>query len=538
VDRVDQPMATSQQSRSPKKQSSKKGGGRKGAPQQPAAPWWPPLLLIFVAVFALNGNTLNHDYALDDDVVYLQNRHVQRGVEGIPDIVSHSFIHGHNGHNDQSYRPVVLVLFALEFEQFGNDPFVGHFLNVLWYGVAGWLLYLVLLRFFPRWPRYLPLLMTLIFLAHPVHTEVVANIKGRDEIVNFIFLFLAVLLLLEHVRSQKTWQLVVSGLSFCLALLSKESSVTFLAVIPLILYFFTPVTWKRMPLLMVPYVLAFGVYWGLRSHFLDNVTFGEEMTVLNNALVAASGPGEKLASAILIMGIYVKLLFFPHPLSFDYSYNQIPIVSFGDPKALLALALFAGLGFVALRGWKRKDPLAFAILYFFITMSVVSNIFIEIGATLAERFLFAPSLAFAIGAVVLPARLLGLEKGQLKPAKMYLAAAPLLAFFAYKTIDRNVDWASNEALFFSALEATPNSTRAQMAVGSVYLIRAESTRNQAEQVRNYQQSLAYFQRSVEILPSNFEGWYNLGVASQALGQEQQAMTAYQNALSYSPSDPN
>src|SRR3989304_5494123 len=64
-------------------------------------------VFIFVFSFLLYANTLNHSYALDDDVVYLKNRDVQAGFSGIKNILNHSFIYGFTGHNDQSYRPVV-----------------------------------------------------------------------------------------------------------------------------------------------------------------------------------------------------------------------------------------------------------------------------------------------------------------------------------------------------------------------------------------------------------------------------------------------
>ena len=82
-------------------------------------------LFIFVFAFLLYANTLNHGYVLDDDVVYLKNKDVQAGFSGIKSILHHSFIYGFTGHNDQSYRPVVSILFAIEKQFFGNNPHTG-----------------------------------------------------------------------------------------------------------------------------------------------------------------------------------------------------------------------------------------------------------------------------------------------------------------------------------------------------------------------------------------------------------------------------
>ena len=74
------------------------------------------MFVIFLFAFLLYANTLNHGYVLDDDVVYLKNKDVQAGLSGIPSILHHSFIYGFTGHNDQSYRPVVLIIYAVEKE--------------------------------------------------------------------------------------------------------------------------------------------------------------------------------------------------------------------------------------------------------------------------------------------------------------------------------------------------------------------------------------------------------------------------------------
>src|SRR3954463_7198591 len=92
--------------------------------------------IVFVFAFLLYANTLNNGYVLDDDVVFVKNKDVQQGFGGIKSILHHSFIFGFTGHNDQSYRPVVSIIFAIEKEFFGNNPHTGHFINVLLFGLS------------------------------------------------------------------------------------------------------------------------------------------------------------------------------------------------------------------------------------------------------------------------------------------------------------------------------------------------------------------------------------------------------------------
>src|ERR1035437_6866636 len=104
--------------------------------------------VVFLFAFLLYANTLNHGYVLDDDVVYLKNKDVQAGLRGIPGILHHSFIYGFTGHNDQSYRPVVLVIFAIEKDFFGNNPHTGHFINILLFGLSCILLFRLMKQLF------------------------------------------------------------------------------------------------------------------------------------------------------------------------------------------------------------------------------------------------------------------------------------------------------------------------------------------------------------------------------------------------------
>lgn len=79
---------------------------------------------------------------------------------------------------------------------------------------------------------------TLLFIAHPVHTEVVANIKSRDEILAFLFLVLALSFWGNYARKPQAKTLLLALLAYTGALFSKESAVTFLAIFPLTFYFF------------------------------------------------------------------------------------------------------------------------------------------------------------------------------------------------------------------------------------------------------------------------------------------------------------
>ena len=160
---------------------------------------------IFLVIFAISiyANTFTHEYASEGSRLLSQSdiAHKGLGVDGIMNIFKQD---GYAEVNDRKakfipanehYQPVTLLTFAIEYALFGESPHVSHIINVLLYALTGMLLLSVLNRIFSGYledrPRkILAFVATLIFIAHPVHTEIVASVKGRNELLSFLWLLL------------------------------------------------------------------------------------------------------------------------------------------------------------------------------------------------------------------------------------------------------------------------------------------------------------------------------------------------------------
>lgn len=159
-----------------------------------------PVFLVFAAITVLlYSNTFSHDYALDDEAVIEFNTHVHMGLAGLPTIFSSGYWSG-AGSFQNGYRPLSVASYALEYHFFGLNPAVSHVVNVALYAIPIMMLLSVLRQFDSSMAmrhgsasggrslsRYWPYITVLIFAVHPVHTEVVAKIKSRDEILAFLF---------------------------------------------------------------------------------------------------------------------------------------------------------------------------------------------------------------------------------------------------------------------------------------------------------------------------------------------------------------
>ncbi len=486
----------------------------------PLARKWMIIMGLILFTFVIYGNSIWNSYSGDDAIITTQNHFVQEGAKGIGQIFAKGFLYGFNQRNDQSYRPITLTFMAVEKQMFGESPLVHHFFNVFWYAITAVFLFLTLLKVFRKYNYIVPLLITVLFIAHPIHTEVVANIKSRDEILSFLFCIIAVYCSMKYyIYDEAPTYVVLSWVFFFLSILSKETVLTYAFVIPMVYYYFTDFKPWKLIVIGMPFVGVVLLYMIIRLKVLTFFTFDEQMIVINNSLMAAHNWPDRLATTIFILGKYIYLLFVPYSLTWDYSYNQIPVVSLLSPQALISIAVYAGLIVYAIMGLKKKDPISFGIFYFIITMSVVSNLFIKIGSTMGERFLYTSSLGFCIAIAFIIVRLLKIQTDAPRPkvTSLYIVAGVILVPYSIRTITRNPDWKNNFALFSSAANISTNSARAHQAIAFTYTDSALKVTNANDRTALFNKAIPEYYAALKILPDYSEALYNLGWNYYSMG---------------------
>jgi len=504
----------------------------------------PGFILALLAV-VLYGNTFGHYFALDDYSVILENRVTKQGISAIPEIFKTSYRYGYYFTSDNLYRPLVKSMFAFEWSLSPGSAFPGHLMNVLFYAISGLTVFIGLKRI-TGGNVLLAFITAALFLAHPVHTEVVANIKSRDEILAFLFSFIALDQYIAALRTGKSSNVVSAGVAYFFAFLSKESSITFLAIFPLAGWYFTGEKISRVLKFTIPLVGVTVLFLIIRMAILGNTT-PDSVSVADNLLVAAKDPITRFATAVLILGLYLKILIFPHPLVFDYSFNQIPLVGAGDLKFLISALVYSGLLVFAILKLKSKNIFSFAILFLLITISISSNLFITIGSSMGERFLYAPSFGFcfAVACLILKA---GKIVNETLPGKfpdllfknktVLLLFAVLLLGYSIKTVARNPVWKDNYSLYSNDVLLSPNSTRTHYYLGN-YLVKPEAWEGKGaeEKNRTLRMGIDELKKSVSIYPGFSDAWTQMGVAYFKLSNSDSAMICYQKALALNPGYP-
>jgi hypothetical protein len=429
-------------------------------------------VLLFLLAFILYGASVNYGYILDDEMVITKNSFVQKGLAGLSDIFRYDSFLGYFQTKEQlflleggRYRPLSLATFAAEIEFFGaNHPAISHFINIVLYAFTGLMLFKIVkrLNMVPAVNNFLfPFLVAALWILHPIHVEAVVNIKGRDEIFALLGSLLALWASLKYVETSKPSYLLWSGVCLLLGLFSKESAITFLAIIPLTLWVFKQVSIKELIKISIPIAIASLVFILIRYEALGYwFDHGKGVSDLMNQPFVEMTTSEKYATIFYTLGWYIKLLFIPHPLTHDYYPYHVPKMHWSDASVIISLLLYAAMTAWAVYKIRNRNIYAYCILFFLLTISIVSNLVFSIGAFMNERFLYAPSIAFCIAVAFFFTSSLEKIISSANYKKIAFAGLSIVALlFAIRTMSRVPDWKDPLALDTADIKTSSNSAR-------------------------------------------------------------------------------
>ncbi len=471
-------------------------------------------LIILGFSFVLYGNTLFNNYALDDAIVITKNQFTKKGLSGVKDLLTTEYFTGFFGKQKNlvsggRYRPLSTISFAIEYEFFGKSPGISHFFNIIFYAITGYFLFLVLLQLFPvdndkKWWLSLPFLATVIWLAHPIHTEAVANIKGRDEILTLLGSLLSMWYAIKFVRQKKPLQLIWSSLFLFLGIMAKETAITFVFIIPFAIYLFVDKKGKNLVKVTAPLLITSVIYLLIRFSIVGLPTQEIPRELMNNPFLYATG-NEKFATIILTFIIYIKLLFFPHPLTYDYYPYHIYLVDFGNPWVIFSILFHLALVVIAFATLKRNKIISFGIFFYLASFSLVSNVLFPVGTFMNERFMFVPSIGFTL---ILSYYLLKFFES--KPKVLLTIAVLILLPYTGKTIVRNRDWKDDLTLFTHDVKISYDSAKSNTSAGGKLIEAAKREKNPAKKQEMLDDALFYLHRAVKIHPRYSDALLLLG----------------------------
>ncbi len=488
------------------------------------------LCLIFS--FIIFGNTLNHPFLFDDE--HLENYQGFYNLANIPKIFtsSHHFI------KSGVYRPMTSLSYVFNRLFFGDSPSGYRIVQILIYALNGWLLFLILriLLFSNLEATFIPLL----FLSYPVHNELVNVVVFRHELLAVFFGFLAILCRL------KSKNLFLVYTLFFASILSKESGAMILVISWYILWL------KQFKGMKKDFIFSTGLvlFYSLsRFMILGKLFLYDPTTIVENPLRHVKTL-ESILTALKIIGLYLGKLIFPVNLSIDYSYNQVTIVkNILNGWSLLGLSAIL-LSLIILFNKKINYKIRIAWAFFLFPILLVSNIFFKIGAIMADRWLYLPSLLITI-LVVLGVQALSKNSPitvQRTTAKVVRGTilSIIITLFVIENWQRNSEWEDNLSLYKSTARVSQNSVLARTNLAAAYLLKndldsAEKELKVATEIYPHYSHLLnnwgilyfrkgdfvkakeYFFKTLERYPEYFRAHENLAIIFEREGNYREAL---------------
>lgn len=501
-----------------------------------------PLIILFILSCSLYFNTLNHEYVLDDFSVIKDNFLVKRGVEGIGEIWKTHYRYGYGYQQASLYRPLSLTLFALQWEVAPDNPSFAHACNILLYSLLILVLYLFLIELFGKNKQFLAFISCALFLAHPIHTEVVANIKSVDEILVFLFSISAYLFLFSYLKNNSKKTHLAISLSFILlAFFSKENTVTMIGLIPFMLVLFKEKSWLNAFKISSLYIIPFFIYMVARFQVIGSLTSGKTIARIDNLLVSAPSEIVRISTALKIMLLYLWKLIVPTPLISDYSFKYLELNGIDNLYTWLSILLYTALVVAIIKWWNKNRIIVFSILFFLITFILYSNLFLTIGTAFGERLLFIPSLGFCVAIGYFIHKFLRIntirEFSMKKAGIKAIVPIVLLCLYSYKTIDRNKAWENDLSLYSTDVEVCYESARCQYHYGIALMkYKSLNATNENDRIRALKESTVAFKRAIEILPTYSDAYADLGLANYRLKNYAEGEQAYLQAIKLNKSN--
>jgi len=542
-------QGTHEKKLAPSKVAPSRGGLQKGT----STIAFIPLLIILLVSFAVYFNALSWDFVYDDKDQVVENPWI-RDIGNILTIFSKGvWSFKLEGNTSNYYRPLMHIVYMLNYHLFGLNPWGFHLVNILFHCGASVLVFLIIRRFLTEQrgttpSTYLspPFIAAVLFASHPIHTEAVTWIAGLPDVAFTVFYLLAFYFYMLF-RDGAKGCYAASVLSFSVATLFKEPALT----LPIVLIIYDYQLRKFDETLRVeikryiPYVVVSAIYLSLRYYALGSFAPTESYASLSTY--------QFIINVFPLFREYLTSLLWPFNPNFWHTFH--PISSLFDAKGMSSIVVTTIFVVVAVAARNRNKMLFWGLLLLVIPLLPVFYIKGITGKPFAERYLYLPSFGY----VLLVAVFLSWAKETLPHSVMIISivATIIVGAYAVGTINRNNAWKDNFALWSDTARKSPDSANAHYNLGVEYISLRQSDRAMAEfqaavrlkpdasEAHNdlgfayasegqWERAIAEYQTAVRLKPDNAKAHNNLGVAYASQGQADRAATEYQTAVRLKP----
>ena len=478
-----------------------------------------PILVILLVSFAVYVNSFSGNFVYDDNKQIVENPWI-RDVNNIPTIFSKSvWSFRPRLSTSNYYRPLMHVVYMLNYHIFGLKPWGYHLVNVLFHCGVVVLVFLIIQELMKgqRATKSLvylspPLMAAMLFASHPIHTEAVTWIAGLPDVAFALFYLLSFYcFMLFRGGTKRVFPLSI--LSFSVSLLFKEPALT----LPFMLIAYDSLfkKWDKTILSSIktysPYIVVsagylFMRYYALRS-FAPIASYPDLSTY------------QFVINVFPLFREYITSLLWPFYLNMWHTFH--PISSLVEAKGAISLVVTVMFFISAVAAYRKNRVVLFGLLFFVVPLLPVFYIKGISGKPFAERYLYLPSVGF----VLLLAIFLSWASEKLPRAAKGITIVIMIIVGVYSigTVSRNTVWKDNFSLWSDTVKKSPDIADAHNNLGDAYASKGQ-----------WEMAMTEFQAALRLDPNDADAHNNLGLAYASKGLPDMAITEYQTALNLKP----
>ncbi|XP_043418169.1 protein O-mannosyl-transferase TMTC1 isoform X3 [Panthera pardus] len=531
------------------------------------------------------GRSLQGEFVHDDVWAIVNNPDVRPGAPLRWGIFTNDFWGKGMAENTshKSYRPLCVLTFKLNVFLTGMNPFYFHAVNVILHCLVTLVLMYTCDKAVFR-NRRLAFATALLFAVHPIHTEAVAGIVGRADVLACLLFLLAFLSYNRSVDQRHVGEcfpptvspffLLLSLLLGTCAMLVKETGITVFGVC--LVYdlfslshkqeksYLTARTNRNFLLTMRPFLkrATLVITYVIVVLYFRLWIMGGSMPLFSEQDNPASFSPYILTRFLTysyLLAFNVWLLLAPVTLCYDWQVGSIPLVeTIWDTRNLATILLAVVMTLLSLHclaAFKRLEhkEVLVGLLFLVFPFIPASNLFFRVGFVVAERVLYMPSMGYCILFVH------GLSKlctwlNRCGATTLTVSTVLLLLLFSWKTVKQNEIWLSRESLFRSGVQTLPHNAKVHYNYANflkdqgrnreaiyhyrtalrLYPRHASALNNLGTLTRDTAEAKIYYQRALQLNPQHNRALFNLGNLLKSQEKKEEAITLLKDSIKYGP----
>ena len=450
---------------------------------------WKYFFVIIFCIGIVYARTLSFDFVNYDDYDLVFNN--ESFISNPLNIGTAFSTHAFTTHRKESvyYRPILLTSYIIDYQIWKLNPLGYHLTNILLHCLAAILVFLLINSLTQN--RIVALLSSLLFALHPIQVESVAWVAGRNDVLVGLFITMMMYFYIRQyeIPEKKKSYLLLTGLSFTMAIFTKETAVFCILLLPLYDVVIRKISFaslftKESLVKFVPFVVVLGIYLTIRLLLFGEIAGTEKL------YGALSFIGRfKILPAILME--YLSFLIAPIRLSIEHPLDKIIwLEPIWYPSAIAGIILL-----IIIYWWTRRHDsiLFFGLLWLVICIFPALNIF-PLAVPVLEHRLYMASIGFVLVVCYGLSHIIKTHSQNFWriPVILLITACGVSSAFRLPV------WQNSETLWLDAIEKAPTAHRSYFNLAGEYFDHQQ-----------YEKTIELLNKYIELKPEDFIGYSKL-----------------------------